>query len=94
MPEFSFEQLKRSALSAQADGGFKTAYADLTALATPKELVSELDELRRSIFDPTFEPMITAKSPQGGLDIVQASSNTFYPGLSLNDLKDFHDAIR
>ncbi len=91
IPEFSFEQLKRSALSAQADGGFKTTYADLPALATPKELVSELDELRRSIFDPTFEPMITAKSPQGGLDIVQASSNTFYPGLSLNDLKDFHD---
>ena len=92
LPEFSFEQLKRAALAAQADGGFKTAYADLPALATPKELTSELDELRRSIFDATFEPMITAKSPQGGLDIVQASSNTFYPGLSLSDLKDFHDA--
>ena len=35
--------------------------------------------------------MDTAKSPSGGKDIIQASSNTFYPGLSLNDLKDFKE---
>ena len=35
--------------------------------------------------------MEVAKSPTGGKDVIQASSNTFYPGLSLADLKDFKD---
>ena len=33
--------------------------------------------------------MNTAKSPQGGKDIIQASANTFYDGVTLADLKDF-----
>ena len=35
--------------------------------------------------------MITAKSPQGKLDILQASANNFYSGVSMADLKNFHD---
>ncbi len=35
--------------------------------------------------------MITAKSPVGGKDTIQASANTFYPGLSLEDLKGFQE---
>ena len=35
--------------------------------------------------------MITAKSPQGSLDMLQASANNFYSGLSMADLKGFHD---
>ena len=51
-----------------------------------------MDALKASLFDPDFEPMITAKSPRGKLDILQASSNNFYsPGLSLADMKDFHE---
>src|SRR5262249_10337269 len=42
--------------------------------------------------DPNFEPTITAKSPQGGKDILQSSANNFYAGVSLADLKNFHDA--
>ena len=38
--------------------------------------------------------MITAKSPQGSLDILQASANNFYSGVSMADLKDFHERIR
>jgi dipeptidyl-peptidase-3 len=61
---------------------FKTA-------AGPK-LAAEVDALKASLFDPDFEPMITAKSPRGNLDILQASSNNFYsPGLSLVDIKGF-----
>jgi dipeptidyl-peptidase-3 len=41
------------------------------------------------LFDPQFEPMVTAKSPVGGKDTIQASSNTFYPNLSQADLKGF-----
>lgn len=89
VPEFSFDDLHAAALAALKNGGFKTAYADLPPLATEDALNKELDELKQSIFDADFEPMNTAKSPSGGKDIIQASSNTFYPGLSLNDLKGF-----
>ena len=60
----------------------------LTAIGRP-DLVKEAQALQQSFFDPNFEPMITAKSPSGGLDIIQASSNTFYSGVSLADLKGF-----
>jgi dipeptidyl-peptidase-3 len=91
LPGFTFKQLKGAALAAQHNGAFRTAYADLPPLESALDLARELDTLRQSLFDPTFEPMTTAKSPSGGLDTIQASSNTFYPGLSLNDLKDFQE---
>jgi dipeptidyl-peptidase-3 len=53
------------------------------------DLTTEIGELRASLFDPAFEPMTTAKSPSGGKDILQASSNNFYFGVSLADLKGF-----
>jgi dipeptidyl-peptidase-3 len=58
------------------------------------DLLPEADALRASFFDPDFEPMMTAKSPNGGKDIVQASANSFYPGLSLEDLKGFNERYR
>jgi dipeptidyl-peptidase III len=96
LPTFTFKQLKGAALAAQHNGAFQTAYADLPPLPTPGDLARELDALRRPLFDSTFEPMITAKSPVGGKDTIQASSNTFYvdvnkQGISLNDLKGFQD---
>ena len=54
-----------------------------------KDLVSEVDALAPSLFDPEFEPLVTAKSPRGGRDIIQASSNNFYFGVTLADLKNF-----
>ena len=66
-------------------------FEDFKAAAGPK-LAAEVDALKASLFDPDFEPMITAKSPRGKLDILQASSNNFYSaGLSLTDVKDFHE---
>lgn len=91
VPDFSFDDLKNAAQTAQKNGAFKSEYADLPPLADSDALNKELDDLKPSIFDPDFEPMDTAKSPSGGKDIIQASSNTFYPGLSLNDLKGFKE---
>jgi dipeptidyl-peptidase-3 len=91
MPGFTFEQLRRAAMSAQHAGAFQTPYADLPPLKTPSDLRHELDDLRVSFFDATFEPMTTAKSPVGGKDTIQSSSNTFYPGLNLEDLKGFQE---
>ena len=92
LPDFSFDELKQAALTTQKNGAFKTAYGDLPPLTSDDALNKELDDLKPAIFDPNFEPMNTAKSPSGGKDIIQASSNTFYPGLSLNDLKDFKES--
>ena len=63
-------------------------YEELKAAVQP-ERRAEVDALRASLFDPNFEPTITAKSPQGGRDILQSSSNNFYSGVSLADLKGF-----
>jgi dipeptidyl-peptidase-3 len=83
LPEFSFDELKTAAEAALRSGGFKgTSQADLDR---------ELEALRPSLFDPDFEPTITAKSPQGSLDILQASANNFYSGVSLADVQNFHD---
>src|SRR5579862_3517504 len=91
LPSFTADQLKAAALAAQKNGAFTSRYADLGAITTPAQLEKELRELQASLFNSNFEPMITAKSPEPGMDIVQASSNTFYPGLSLAELKNFHD---
>ena len=83
LPEFSFDELKTAAASALHSGGFKGM--------SQAALDRELEALRPSLFDTSFEPTITAKSPQGSLDILQASANNFYSGVSLADLKSFHD---
>jgi dipeptidyl-peptidase III len=76
LPEFTFEQLQ----------------AAVRAVDKDPALQKELDELRPSLFDPDFEPLITAKSPRGGLDILEASANNFYSGVSMADLKNFSDS--
>jgi dipeptidyl-peptidase III len=58
------------------------------------ELLPEVDALAPSLFDPAFEPLITAKSPEAGKDIIQASANNFYLGVTLNDLKGFTEHYR
>jgi dipeptidyl-peptidase-3 len=91
MPAFTFEELQDAALKAQVAGAFRTPSGDLPPLASADAVKKELAELRPSIFDPAFEPMITAKTPPPGKDIIQASSNTFYRGATLADLKNFRE---
>jgi len=78
LPEFTFEELRDAGIAVIRHGtrGFSEA-----------SFSKEIDELRPSLFDPSFEPLITAKSPRGGLDILQASANNFYFGVKLTDLK-------
>jgi dipeptidyl-peptidase-3 len=89
LPDFTFDELKQAASVSQKNGAFAASYADLGPLTTPAQLSAELEALRASLFDPNFEPRVTAKSPSGGQDIIQASSNTFYQGVTLAQLKDF-----
>jgi dipeptidyl-peptidase III len=89
VPSFTPDVLTQAALRAQQNGAFKTTYGDLAALPTADAVSAELTALRQSIFDASFEPTITAKTPPPGKDILQASSNTFYRGVALQDLKGF-----
>ncbi|MGA2714695.1 MAG: peptidase M49 [Bryobacteraceae bacterium] len=59
-----------------------------------KDLAPEVDALSQSLFDAEYEPLITAKSPSGGKDIVQASANNFYSGVTLADVKNFPERYR
>ncbi len=89
VPAFSPDDLLQAALRAQQDGAFKTAWAELPPLASADAVRRELADLQRAFFDADFEPTVTAKTPPPGLDILQASANTFYRGVSLADLKSF-----
>jgi dipeptidyl-peptidase-3 len=80
LPEFTFEELRAAGVAAihNGAGGF-----------TDAGFQKEIDELKPSFFDPQFEPLMTAKSPPGGRDILEASANNFYSGVRLVDLKNF-----
>jgi dipeptidyl-peptidase-3 len=44
------------------------------------------------LFDADVKPMVTAKNPEGGLDIIQASAATYYgSGVTLKDLDGFKE---
>jgi dipeptidyl-peptidase III len=91
LPVFTFDELQSAALKAQTSGAFKTAYGDLPPLGAPADVRRELAELRPGMFDANFEPLPTAKTPPAGQDIIQASANTFYRGVTLQDLKSFQE---
>lgn len=89
VPAFSRDELRAAATRAQENGAFASAVADLPALPGAEDVRRELAALDRSIFDEAFDPIITAKTPPPGQDILQASSNTFYRGVTLAGLKGF-----
>ena len=91
VPTFTVDDLQDAALKAQATGAFASPSGDVPALATADAVKTELADLKASIFDPSFEPSITVKTPPPGGDILQASANNFYRGLSLADLKGFQE---
>src|SRR4051794_10891817 len=71
LPAFSPAELEDAALKAQAAGAFSAPSGDLPALSSGDAVKTELADLRKPFFDPAFEPMITAKTPPPGQDILQ-----------------------
>ncbi len=49
----------------------------------------KLARLQPMFFDPHVDPIVTNKTPGAGKDILQASANNLYSGVSLADLKGF-----
>jgi dipeptidyl-peptidase-3 len=80
LPGFTAAELRRAAEQARARGA---------RLGTAAQLAATLRELEAPLFDPKFQPAITDKSPAGGADILSASSNNFYQGVAMPDLKGF-----
>jgi dipeptidyl-peptidase III len=50
-----------------------------------------LARLKTVLFDPTVDRMVTAKTPPEGQDILTASANNLYVGLTMRDLEGFHE---
>ncbi len=83
LPDCSFADFGRAAEQARSRG------ARLGSAAT---LAAALRDLEKPLFDPDFEAAITDKSPGPGKDILTASSNNYYRGVSLADLQGFHES--
>jgi dipeptidyl-peptidase-3 len=92
LPEFTFEELKTAASAVLQSGGFQGRPYNVPPIRNQADLDRELTVLQPSLFDASFQPLITAKSPQGNLDILEASANNFYFDVSMKDLKDYRDA--
>ena len=57
---------------------------------TREETIDQkLARLQPMFFDPAVDPIVTNKNPAAGKDILQASANNLYLGVSLADLKGF-----
>jgi dipeptidyl-peptidase-3 len=58
----------------------------------PGEAVADLIRRYGPMFlDPSFEPMVTNKTPEGGRDILVESANNLYDGVSMADLDGFEE---
>lgn len=83
LPNVSFETFSQAAEQARSQGA---------RLGTAEQLARTLEELRAPLFDAKFQPKLTEKNPPPGEDILTASSNNYYQGVSLADLKGFAEA--
>jgi dipeptidyl-peptidase-3 len=80
LPGFTAAELRAAAEQARARGA---------RLGTAAQLAATLRELEAPLFDPKYQPAITDKSPAGGADILTASSNNYYQGVTMADLNGF-----
>jgi dipeptidyl-peptidase-3 len=80
----AFEDFASAAAKAEANG----AVLPKRGTETTSEL---LDRMRLILFDPTVDSLATNKSPGPGGDILQASANNLYEGVTLKDLEGFNE---
>jgi dipeptidyl-peptidase III len=60
-------------------------------LGAGENLDQLLARLRPMFFDPAFEPTVTQKTPPAGMDILAASANNLYVGVTMKDLDRFEE---
>ncbi|HEX8029127.1 MAG TPA: hypothetical protein VF491_11725 [Vicinamibacterales bacterium] len=54
-----------------------------------QDIAALADKYAAIFFDPDFEPMVTCKTPGDGQDILAASANNFYHGVTMADIEGF-----
>ena len=59
------------------------------ALASGESLEAALARLQPMFFDPAVDPIVTNKTPGPGKDILAASANNLYDGVTMADLNGF-----
>ena len=74
-----------TAVEAAAGNG---ARLPLRSGEAPRTLAERLGPI---LFDGSFDPILTSKSPGPGRDILQASANNLYVDVSMNDLESFQE---
>jgi dipeptidyl-peptidase-3 len=79
VPEFSAADLRAAVRQAAANGA-------TLPLRDGETLDQLLDRLEQPFFDRSFEPVVTNKTPGSGRDILGASANNLYVGVSMADL--------
>ena len=50
-----------------------------------------VDRLEGPFFDPVVDPLVTSKSPEAGRDILEASANNLYVGVTMADLETLEE---
>lgn len=69
----------------------ETARQKGARLGTRASLVALLRRLHRPLFDPDYQPSITVKNPPAGEDILAASANNYYAGVTTKDLAGYKE---
>src|SRR4030095_591957 len=78
--------LTPEALKAAVDASAKSGAHYMTGKETIDQKLARLGPM---FFDPNVDPIVTNKTPGAGKDILQASANNLYPGVSMADLNGF-----
>jgi dipeptidyl-peptidase-3 len=68
---------------------YASAKAGARYLTGQETIDQKLARLQPMFFDASVDPIVTNKTPGAGKDILQASANNLYSGVSLADLKGF-----
>ncbi|MFC2169565.1 peptidase M49 [Acidobacteriota bacterium] len=84
VPSCSFDQFMEALERAQSNGAN-------FFLEEGETLEDKLNRLEKTIFDLEFEPLVTAKTPPPGEDILTASANNFYENVTLSELENFEE---
>jgi len=83
VPDFTSAELREAAHKALHNGAN-------FGVKTPKALDAKLNRLELAIFDANFRPIVTAKTPPQGQDVITASANNLYENVTLADVDKLH----
>ena len=82
-PDFTYDDLMAAAKVVLAAG------VELLGARDEAALTAKLEELRGPLFDPEVAPFATRRTVPEGLDLLTASANNFYEGVTLAELEGF-----